>query len=109
VVPSQVTVHLRVHHPSQTQQQRKAIQEEVDRAEGIAFEKHQVLYPGPQEPSIPGLPVFQDGFACKEYIYICRTKRGIQEHCKDQHRWLNPQKRGRQKRGAEEDKIWEES
>ena len=108
VVPSQVTVHLRVHHPYQTQQQRKAIQEEVDQAEGIAFEKDQVLYPGLQEPPIPGLPVFKDGFACKACIYICRSKRGIQEHCKDQHRWSNPQKRGRQKKGAEQDKMWKE-
>jgi hypothetical protein len=109
VVPSQMTAHLRVHHPSKSQQHRKRIQEWVDKAEGIAFEKGQVLYPGVEEPPILGLPIFRDGFACKECIYICRSKRGIQEHCKGQHGWINPQKRGRQEKRAEQDQTWEES
>jgi hypothetical protein len=33
-----------------------------------------------------GLPVFEDGFAYKECMYIYRSKRGTQEYCKDQHR-----------------------
>lgn len=52
VVLSQIAVHLRVHHPSQTHQQRKIIQEEVQKAEGIALEKHQVTYPKPEEPPV---------------------------------------------------------
>jgi hypothetical protein len=64
VVPSQITAHLRIHHPSQTQQQRKAIQKEVDGAERIAFEKHQVTYPDPEKPAILGLPIFEDGLVC---------------------------------------------
>jgi hypothetical protein len=42
-------------------------------------------------------------------IHMQRQDRtGIQRHCKEQHNYSNPQKRGRQKKGAEQDKMWEE-
>jgi hypothetical protein len=109
VVPSQIAVYLRDHHPSQAHQQRKAIQEEVLRAEGIAFVKHQVVYPDPEEPPIPGLPILKDRIVCKECQYTCRHRTRIQRHYKEQHNYSNPQKKERQKKGAEQDKMWEES
>jgi hypothetical protein len=109
VVPSQITVHLRDHHPSLLQQQRKEIHNKLQRLEGIAFEKHQVIYPEPKQTPIQGLPIYEDGFVCKECQYTCRHRTGIQRHCKEQHNYSNPQKRGRQKKGAEQDKMWEES
>ena len=108
IVPTQIETHLRTHHPLQTQQKRKAIQEQVHRVEGVAHERHQVRYPSSGGPPVPGLPVFQDAFCCQECPYVCRHVTGIQKHCKEQHRWSNPQKRGRQKRGERQDMMWEE-
>lgn len=85
-----------------------AIQEELQKVEGIAFEKHQVYYLDPENLPILDLLVFKDSFQYKECVYICRSKRGIQEHYRVQHRWLNQQKRGRQKIGQDQNKMQEE-
>jgi hypothetical protein len=118
VVPSQIAVHLKTHHSSQTYQQRKAIQEEVQKAEGIVFEKHQVTYPDPEEPPILGLPIFEDGLVCQaqrtqgtQCRYVCRDVGTMQKHCKVEHNWENTQKRGgdsRKKTAGGNNKIWKE-
>lgn len=84
------------------------MQEEVKKIDQVAFEKSQVKYPDPADPPIPGLPIFEDGFRCKQCQYMCRHRTGIQDHCKEEHNWVNPQKRGRQKKEAQQEKMWEE-
>lgn len=116
VVPSQIGAHLKAHHPNETPQQRKALQQEVESFSDIAFQKDQVKYPDPTDSPITGLPVYEDGFKCKaqttpgiECSYICRSKRGIQQHCKEDHSWTNSRKRGRQaqaKDGTKDNYIW---
>ena len=70
------------------------MQEEVKKMDQIAFEKDQVSYPGPTDSPIAGLPIFEDGFACKKCLYLCRHRTGMQTHCKEEHNWVNTQKRG---------------
>jgi len=84
------------------------MQEEVKRMDQVAFDKDQVKYPDPADSPIAGLPVFEDGFACKKCLYLCRHRTGIQSHCKEVHDWVNLQKRGRQKKDVQQEKIWEE-
>ena len=74
----------------------------------IAYEKDRVSYPDQASSPIPGLPIFEDGFVCKACSYICRHRTGMQSHCREEHGWINPQRKGRQKKGAQQDKVWEE-
>lgn len=39
-----------------------------------------------------------DGLRCKQCSYISRHRHQIQEHCRVQHQWENPRKRGREPR-----------
>jgi hypothetical protein len=64
----------------------------VQKAGGIALEKHQVTYPDPEEPPILGLPIFEDGLVCLAEMtqgtqcrYICRDISTMQKHCKAEH------------------------
>lgn len=84
------------------------MQTEVKKMDQIAFNKDQVRYPDPADLPIIGLPIFEDGLKCKQCLYLCRTRKGIQDHCKEEHDWVNPQKRGRQKKEVQQEKMWEE-
>lgn len=118
VVPSQVEAHLRVHHLNKTSQERKTLQQEAESNTHLAFQKDQVKYPDPHDLPIIGLPVWEDGFKCKAQIpsgtecsYICRSRRGIQQHCKEEHNWTNPRKRGRNSKRKDYEKdsfMWVE-
>lgn len=116
VVPSQVEVHLRAHHPGYSLQQRKEMQQEVQRLEGVAFEKDQVCYPEKSDLPITGSLIFGDGLKCKapriqgvECQYTCRDLKTMQKHCREAYNW-GSQKRGdvRRKRAGGEGRMWEE-
>lgn len=53
-------------------------------------------------PQIPYLPVYYNGLLCqiagpdqKQCGYICRDLSGMQGHCRKNHQWVNPRRRGR--------------
>jgi len=107
VVPCQVEGHLRKHHRSLSLQQRRTIIGEVESISDIARLETEVIYPGTEQCPVEHLPVFFDGFGClfrddrgQNCPYVCRTKYGIQEHCKRVHGWVNEQKRGGDVRAA---------
>lgn len=92
------------------------MQEEVKKIDQIAFKKDQVSYPDLVGSPIIGLPTFEDRLKYKaktgqdiECRYICRDLRTMKSHCRAQYSQSNSQKRGRQKKGVQQDKMQEES
>ena len=106
------------HKGKTSKKTREAIVGFVRELDNVAWTKDEVIYPQELVEVISGLPVFYDGFLCKwegedgtacPDAYICRTIRGIQEHCKEEHKWANCQKRGgnsRAKCRETVNKIW---
>ena len=119
VVPAHVGKHLRTHHKRLTLQQRRNIISAVDELPILARVPSDVMYPSPSDPPIANLPVYFDGLKCSGVdpcgvpcLYICRTPRGIREHCEQKHGWVNSQKRGgdaRSKQTHAKNKIWTEN
>jgi len=117
VVPSQTEHHLRKHHSRLTYQQRRIVAQKVQSLPQLALVESDVIYPRPDQPPINTLPIFFDGLKCtgkhedgNACRYMCRTITGIQKHCKDEHGWINIQKRGgdaRDKQVHSENRLWE--
>jgi hypothetical protein len=116
IVPSQLTTHLRTHHSRLTVDQRRDYVAKVEGCSTLANDYEAVVYPTLTDPPVPFLPVYFDGLRCNalnlENIacsYICRDLSRMRKHCKDEHRWINEQKRGgdtRTKRLHSTNKIW---
>lgn len=119
VVPAHVGKHLRTHHKRLTLEQRRNIISAVDELLILARVPSDVIYPSPSDPPIVNLPVYFDGLKCSGVnpcgvpcLYICRTPRGIREHCEHNHGWVNSQKCGgdaRSKHTHAKNKIWTEN
>lgn len=43
--------------------------------------------PQPQDPPIPHVQVYTDGYGCLRCPYVCRSVKGIKGHCKGAHQW----------------------
>jgi hypothetical protein len=118
VVPSQVKTHLQVYHKHISLQQRNSIVLAVEATTELARTHAEVIYPTPTDPPISTLPTYFDGLKCHgrqsqgtACSYVCRTARGIREHCHEKHGWMNQQKRGgdiRSKQVHASNKIWTE-
>ncbi|KAK0257443.1 hypothetical protein LTR35_018222, partial [Friedmanniomyces endolithicus] len=82
----------------------------------LAQVESDVIYPATTDPPVTQLPVYFDGFRCggrdergEPCPHICRTPRGIQDHCERHHGWNNEQKRGgnaRLKQVHSRNKLW---
>lgn len=116
IVPSHLTTHLRVYHPRSTLEQRRNFVTKVEGYSTLANIHEEVVYPTPTDPPVPYLPVFFDGLRCdwvndREIAcsYVCRDLRLMRKHCKQEHGWVNQQKRGgdvRMKSLHTRNKIW---
>lgn len=116
VVPDQLHKHLRAHHKRLSLQQRRDIISTVEEISELARLPSDVVYPSPNDPPIDSLPVYFDGLKCTAPVadgavcsYICRTPRGMREHCRQKHGWVNSQKRGgdtRSKQLHSSNRIW---
>ena len=119
VVPTQIGKHLRAHHLRLSLQQRRTIVSRVEELIGLAEVPSDVIYPLPSDPPVTHLPLYFDGLKCNGYdaqgalcSYICRTLRGMREHCRQKHGWINSQKRGgdtRLKQTNANNRIWTEN
>lgn len=49
------------------------------------------------------LSLFRDGILCQQCPYICRSRQGIQNHCRTEHSWENPRLQGYHKKINEND------
>jgi hypothetical protein len=118
-VPTHMDKHLRAHHLRLSLQQRRAIVSIVDELSELARVPSDVVYPLTTDAPVASLPVHFDGLKCGgsdtqgvPCSYICRTPRGIREHCEQRHGWVNSQKRGgdtRSKQTHTSNKIWTEN
>jgi hypothetical protein len=119
VVPTHIDKHLRAHHLRLSLQQRRAIVSTVNELSELARVPSDVVYPLTTDLPVASLPVHFDGLKCGgsdtqdvPCSYICRTPRGIREHCEQRHSWVNSQKRGgdtRSKQTYTSNKIWTEN
>ncbi|EXJ86299.1 hypothetical protein A1O1_06669 [Capronia coronata CBS 617.96] len=108
-VPSQITRHLRDHHGHVSAAIQRQIVEAVQQIPDLAQQPGQVRYPDPDTPPIPELGVIENAFRCTAPRnnateggcgYMCLNIKSMQRHCKEQHGWINVQKRGRMGRGG---------
>src|SRR5436305_11533534 len=86
--------------------------------EGVARQNDDVVYLPATATAIQGFPQYDDGIRCQwvderqdQCEYVCRTRRGIQEHCREIHQWVNDRKRGgdvRKKNRQSSNQMWEE-
>lgn len=116
VVPLQIEQHLRQHHRQLSLEQRRELADKADKILDIARIETDVIYPPTGQAPIDCLPLFFDGLKCLgkdaqgcDCTYVCRTKYSMQEHCKREHGWINPQKRGgdvRSKQATSAGKLW---
>lgn len=116
IVPSHLATHLRVYHPRSTLEQRRDFVAKVEDCSTLANIHEEVVYPNLTDPPVPYLPVYFDGLRCdwvsdREIAcsYVCRDLRLMRKHCKQEHGWVNQQKRGgdvRMKSLHTRNKIW---
>ena len=77
-------------------------------------------YPSPAAAAIKWLPIYYTGLQCTAICeeggspcqYVCCTVKGMQKHCKEVHRWRNPQRRGgnrKHRQQATVEKMWQEN
>ena len=64
----------------------------------------EVVYPLPGAQPLPYLSLYKDGFKCRAELceHIVRGLQNIQNHCRTEHGWSNPRKRGRPHQGAQQ-------
>jgi uncharacterized C2H2 Zn-finger protein len=60
----------------------------------LAADTHDIRFPSDVVPAIDGLPIWSDGKKCVQCGYLRRTRQDIQKHCRSEHGWINPRKRG---------------
>jgi hypothetical protein len=116
IVPSHLTTHLRVYHPRFSLEQRRDFVAKVEGCSTLANTHEEVVCPTLIDPPVPYLPVYFDGLRCDwasdleiACSYVCRDLRLMRKHCKQEHGWVNQQKRGgdvRTKRLHTGNKIW---
>lgn len=111
VVKSSIQSHLSEKHKNQlTTDARKAIADEARSITQIADTHDEVVYPEPTTTPLAGLQMWDDGLKCTECGHIQRRVKHMQEHCREQHNWVNSRRRGRATRAvvaaAEERKMW---
>ncbi len=102
--------HLLSKHAYLTAKTRKEIIQTVQQEiQALAEREEDVIYPKPKSEPVPHLTVWQDRLRCTAdkpnstpCSYICHILKNIQKHCRDQHGWVNMQKRGRAPKEQEE-------
>ncbi|KAH7109812.1 hypothetical protein EDB81DRAFT_927725, partial [Dactylonectria macrodidyma] len=102
-VADEVISHLQAQHTvgSAAQQIHKIVQA----IPGIIHnqkELQQWSVPPPTTAPIPIIPPpMHDGFGCNRCPYVARQIQRIQQHCRDEHGWVNDRKRGRRTKAKE--------
>nr|OQO32516.1 hypothetical protein B0A51_00925 [Rachicladosporium sp. CCFEE 5018] len=104
VNPAQVKGHITANHCTVTKQEREQIVEFVAKIPQIARTPGEVRYPDISSVAIGGIPVYIDGLRCIAQVngracnHTYRKRSGIQKHCRIEHGWENPRKRGQHSR-----------
>ena len=97
-VAGEVSSHIRVRHGEIDQQARRRITEVVRSIPGLAQSQADLAgftYPSPTAPPIPFIEAAkEDGLRCRECSFIMRHAGHMKDHCRKEHGWQNPRKRG---------------
>jgi hypothetical protein len=101
VPPAQVKAHLRSHHPFIPVKARESIVHHVQKMLHLAWQPQDVMWPDPWDEPVEGLLVYSDAYRCLATNLngtccrkVLRNLRGIQNHCSEEHGWVNQQQRG---------------
>jgi hypothetical protein len=94
VVPSQVGTHLKAHHPHLQHTERKSIKEQASQLDVLALTVETVIFPGPDEPPLQGIPVLEDCLQCTSCQWLARSLPIMQIHCRGKHQWQSSKSRG---------------
>jgi uncharacterized C2H2 Zn-finger protein len=102
VLLSQLPTHLQRSHKELSVAARKAVVLAASEYPAWATSAEAVVVPAPASHPVAHLPVYRDGLKCcaetqarNQCGHIVRTLRDMQEHCRKEHGWTNPRKRGR--------------
>jgi hypothetical protein len=90
IVRSQLRAHLDTKHQELVSNTRRQITSAAHREVSMqawAKNHHEVVYPKSASRPLPHLPVYHDGVQCQACPYINRSKKRVQEHCRDEHGW----------------------
>ena len=94
VVPSQVQAHLSQHHPAITAKQCKQIEQQVAETSDLAQTVDAVVFPGPEERPVPGIPLQNGCFQCTQCQWLSSTLKNMQGHCRKAHHWKSSKGKG---------------
>jgi superfamily II DNA helicase RecQ len=112
VLQPHLKAHLDTFHKSLQPKTRKDIivASKGEHTMGWAETKEDVMFPMACSPPIPYLLLYNDGFQCTRCKFLKRTIQAIQAHCKEEHGWENPIKRGRPEAAKHQDQepMWVE-
>ncbi|KAK0335650.1 hypothetical protein LTR94_011905 [Friedmanniomyces endolithicus] len=106
IIPSNIRNHIKTQHTSVTRRQRQEIVERVTCMD-VAQVHTDVQRPDADSEPVSELPMFRDGLRCQNTIgdqlceYVCRDVSGMQQHQRHIHQWVNPQKRGGDRRSED--------
>jgi superfamily II DNA helicase RecQ len=111
VPPKHIVTHLRNRHRRVPVAERGAIAAAVRGLRDLAWHQEDLHLPRVAEEPIPGLVNGTNGRVCQweGCMYTCTTQQGITTHCKEQHGWINDQKRGgdaRKKSAQPANRLW---
>jgi RecQ family ATP-dependent DNA helicase len=98
-------------------EQREQVIQEIERVDGLVRERiklNQLVFPPTSNPPIPELQEpRKDGMKCqfqdsqgRPCRFIACQVPNIQQHCREEHGWSNPQKKGGQRKGEVRDVPW---
>ena len=114
VNPAQAKGHIQSKHRTISTTQCAQIVALIDRLSEIARSPEDVRYPDPVGAAVPGIPVYENGLRCTQVVegqecnYTCRERSGMQKHCRQQHGWRNPRKKGRPDQCTDRTTMWVE-
>ena len=99
-MPSQVAGHLDLQYVNVPKQIRARIVEVAQNILDVAQRPEDVIYPESDEEDIAELKLYSNIYRCLETredgypcLYTVPSIKKVQEHCRDEHIWVNEQTR----------------
>ena len=95
---NEVPTHLRQRHKALSAKVRARIVQAIRGCDTLLRSQNELAHFSLPATAVPALPQlegpFPDGLQCTQCPYIVQDARTMQEHCRTQHCWTNPRKRG---------------
>ncbi|TQV90208.1 DNA helicase [Cordyceps javanica] len=101
IARAEVATHLSKHHQDISIVNRKAVAQAIEKVPDVVDTQAELIdyeLPDREAPILHIHPPQTDGLRCRACPYVVRTVRNMQQHCREQHGWVNDWKRGRRMR-----------